>query len=358
MRKIIHIDMDAFYASVEQRDFPEMRGKPVVVGGPPNSRGVVCAASYEARKYGVRSAISCYQAFKLCPSAIFTPPRFEIYKSVSRDIRNIFLEFTDLVEPLSLDEAYLDVTENKKGIAHASVIAKEIRAKIYNTMKLTCSAGVATNKFLAKMASEKNKPNGLYVVLPGDEENFLDAIPLSHFYGIGKKTFERLQSLGLQTGKDLRTFTESQLIAEFGKMGTNFYQMARGIDDREVVPFRDPKSVGVETTFERDSDDFTFLLITLEKLSKELSERLAKKNKKGKTVTLKIKYEDFTQKQRSQSFHRNLYLAEDLFQQSSNLFANVWKENWDPVKKVRLLGVSLTNFEKLVQVPDQPSLFE
>lgn len=357
MKKIIHIDMDAFYASVEQRDFPEMRGRPVVVGGSPHSRGVVSAASYEARKFGVRSAISCYQAYKLCPEAIFTPPRFEVYKSVSKEIRSIFLEYTDLVEPLSLDEAYLDVTSNKLNIPLASTIAKEIRKKIFEKTGLTCSAGVAQNKFLAKMASEKNKPNGLYVVLPGEEKKFLADLPLNHFFGIGKKTYERLSQLGYTKGSELREAEESILIQEFGKMGAVFYRMARGLDDREVIPFRDPKSIGVETTFSHDSGDFSFLILTLESLSKELEERMGRKNKQGKTLTLKTKFEDFTVKQKSISSDSVFYLADNLFQQSSNLLANVWKENTDPFKKIRLLGISVTNFVSETKDQDQPSLF-
>ncbi|MCW7497915.1 DNA polymerase IV [Leptospira levettii] len=357
MRKIIHIDMDAFYASVEQRDFPEMRGKPVVVGGSPHSRGVVCAASYEARKFGIRSAISCYQAYKLCPDAIFTPPRFDVYKSVSKEIRRIFMEYTDLVEPLSLDEAYLDVTTNKLEIPLASTIAKEIRKKIWENTGLTCSAGVATNKFLAKMASEKNKPNGLYVVLPGEEISFLDELPLYQFFGIGKKTFEKLQQLGFSKGKDLRMAEESFLVHEFGKMGAVFYRMARGIDEREVIPFRDLKSIGVETTFTHDSEDFSYFLLKLESLAKELEMRMLKKNKKGKTLTLKVKFEDFTVKQKSITSDVVFFLADNLFQQSSNMLANVWKDNFDPPKKIRLLGLSVTNFYEKDTSEAQPSLF-
>ncbi|WP_039929598.1 DNA polymerase IV [Leptospira yanagawae] len=359
MRKIIHIDMDAFYASVEQRDFPEMRGKPVVVGGSPHSRGVVCAASYEARKFGIRSAISCYQAYKLCPDAIFTPPRFEVYKAVSKKIRSIFFEYTDLVEPLSLDEAYLDVTQNKTNLPLASTIAKEIRKKIWDHTGLTCSAGVATNKFLAKMASEKNKPNGMYVVLPGEEISFLDELPLYQFYGIGKKTFEKLQRMGFTKGKDLRQVDESILIKEFGKMGAVFYKMARGLDEREVIPYRDPKSIGVETTFSHDSDDFSYFLLTLESLAKELEMRMMKKSKRGKTLTLKVKFEDFTVKQKSITSEAFFYLADNLLEQSSNLLATVWKEHIDPPKKIRLLGLSVTNFnEKETKGDgDQPSLF-
>lgn len=357
VRKIIHVDMDAFYASVEQRDFPEMKGKPVVVGGSPHSRGVVCAASYEARTYGIRSAISCYQAYKLCPEAIFTPPRFEVYKEVSKTIREIFLSYTDIVEPLSLDEAYLDVTVNKRNITHASVIAKEIRNLIQKKTNLTCSAGVATNKFLAKMASEKNKPNGLFVVLPGTELEFLSSIPLIKFHGIGVKTFERLTKLGLNYGSDLLKLSESDLVSEFGKSGSVFYQMARGLDDREVIPYRESKSVGVETTFSRDSEDFSFLVFTLKNLAIELTERLAKKQKKGKTISVKVKFADFTTKQKSFTRESIFFLAEDIFEQSSNLLASVWKENWNPVKKVRLLGISLSNMENKNLDTDQPSLF-
>ncbi|BDA80884.1 DNA polymerase IV [Leptospira kobayashii] len=343
MRKIIHIDMDAFYASVEQRDKKEWKGLPVVVGGPPNSRAVVCAASYEARKFGIRSAMPCYQAFKLCPEAIFTPPRFDAYRKVSYEIREIFSEYTDLIEPLSLDEAYLDVTENKKNIPHATTVAKEIREKVFHKTDLTCSAGVSSNKFLAKMASEKNKPNGLAVILPEDAGTFLANLSLSKFHGIGKKTFEKMQSMGLQFGKDLLTLKEEELISHFGKMGRSYFYMARGLDDRPVVPYRDPKSIGVETTFEKDSDDFNFLYTVLDGISKETARRLEKKDKKGKTLTLKIKYADFTNVSRSITSERVLFLASDLLEQSSSLLASLWKESPGQPKKVRLIGISISN---------------
>ncbi len=359
MRKIIHIDMDAFYASVEQRDHKEWIGKPVVVGGPPNSRGVVCAASYEARKYGVRSAISCYQAFQLCPSAIFTPPRFEVYRQVSKEIKEIFLEYTDLVEPLSLDEAYLDVTENKKNIQHASKIAREIREKVNEKTGLTCSAGVAQNKFLAKMASEKNKPNGLHVVLPEDEHSFLSELSLSKFFGIGKKTFEKMQTRGWTYGRDLFLVKEEELIKLFGKMGRYYYQIVRGIDERPVIPYRDPKSVGVENTFHKDSDEYGFLISTLETISNEVARRLSKKNRSGKTITVKIKFSDFTVKSKSWTSETFLYLATDVFLQSSNLFNNLWKEQGPNPQKIRLIGVSISNLNIITPEDDgQLPLFQ
>lgn len=343
MRKIIHIDMDAFYASVEQRDHKEWQGKPVVVGGPPNSRGVVCAASYEARKYGVKSAISCYKAFLLCPTAIFTPPRFEVYKQVSGQIREIFLEYTDLVEPLSLDEAYLDVTENKKNIIHASTIAREIREKVFHKTGLTCSAGVAQNKFLAKMASEKNKPNGLFVVLPDEALSFLSELKLNQFFGIGIKTFEKMQAQGWNLGRDLLAVKEEELIKLFGKMGRYYFQMVRGIDERPVIPYREAKSIGVEITFEKDSSDYDFLLSSLESIAREVARRLSKKNRSGKTVTLKIKYADFTVRSKSITVENFLYLASDLFSQSSLLFTSVWNEGFSKPAKIRLIGISVTN---------------
>jgi len=352
MKKIIHIDMDAFYASVEQRDHVEWRGKPVIVGGSPHSRGVVCAASYEARKFGVKSAMSCYQAYKLCPDGIFAPPRFPVYKQVSREIREIFLEYTDLVEPLSLDEAYLDVTENKKNIPHASTIAREIREKVESKTGLTCSAGVAQNKFLAKMASEKNKPNGLYVVLPNEALTFLSELKLGQFYGIGKKTYEKMNSLGWHCGKDLLPLKEEELIKLFGKMGRYFYQVVRGIDDRPVIPYREPKSVGVEYTFERDSIDYSFLITQIEAIALEVANRLANKNRKGKTITLKIKYSDFLVRSKSLTLDYFLYLASDIFEQSSHLFTSVWKEELDRSKKIRLLGISISNLNTLVTKDD------
>ncbi len=350
--------MDAFYASVEQRDHPEMRGKPVVVGGPPNSRGVVCAASYEARKFGVRSAMSCYQAFQLCPEAIFTPPRFDAYRMVSSEIRAIFHEYTDLVEPLSLDEAYLDVTENKKGIPHASVIAREIREKVFRKTGVTCSAGVAENKFLAKMASEKNKPNGLFVILPEEGAAFLENLSLDKFHGIGKKTYEKMLALGWKTGRDLKQSKEEELTKQFGKMGRYYFQMVRGLDERPVVSFRDPKSIGVETTFEKDSMDLNHLTSVLESIAEEVEERLGRKNKKGKTITLKIKFADFTAKSRSVTVEKFLFLASDLLEQSSILLTGVWKENINPVKKVRLIGISVSNLDLSKKEDDnQLSLF-
>ncbi|GBF52013.1 DNA polymerase IV [Leptospira ryugenii] len=342
-RKIIHIDMDAFYASVEQRDRPEWKGKPVVVGGSPHSRGVVCAASYEARTFGIRSAMPCYRAYQLCPTAIFTAPRFDVYKQISKEIREIFFEYTDLVEPLSLDEAYLDVTTNKRHIPHASTIAKEIRRKVFEKTSLTCSAGVASTKFLAKMASEKNKPNGLCVILPEETESFLSDLSLSQFHGIGQKTALRLKELGYERGRDLLNVKEEELIKLFGKMGKSFFQMMRGIDDRPVVPYREAKSIGVETTFLRDSSDLPFLLSQLNALSEELALRMEKKQRQGKTITIKVKYSDFMVRSKSQSFSNFLYLAHDLFEQSSILFTNLWNEDSEHLQKIRLLGISISN---------------
>jgi DNA polymerase-4 len=347
MRKIIHIDMDAFYASVEQRDHEAWKGKPVIVGGSPSSRGVVCAASYEARKFGVKSAMSCYQAYQLCPNGIFTPPRFEVYRQISHQIREIFFEYTDLVEPLSLDEAYLDVTENKKGIQHASMIAREIRKKVEQKTGITCSAGIAENKFLAKMASEKNKPNGLFVVLPEDSVAFLSDLKLRQFHGIGKKTSEKMLSLGWEYGRDLLSIKEEELIKLFGKMGRFYFQIIRGIDERPVVPSREAKSIGVEITFERDSSEYSFLISTLQSIAVEVSNRLARKNRSGKTLTIKIKYSDFTVRSKSFTFEYFLSLASDIFEQSSILFTSVWKENVDPAKKIRLLGISLSHLNPI-----------
>ena len=246
LRKIIHIDMDAFYASVEQRDFPEYRGKPVVVGGDPNSRSVVSTASYEARKFGIHSAMPTSKAKRLCPHAIFVFPRFSAYKTVSRQINEIFHEFTDLVEPLSLDEAYLDVTENKKGVASATQIAKEIKKRIFEVTELTASAGVAAIKFIAKIASGMNKPNGLTVITPNEAEKFLEELPIGKFYGIGEATEKKMLSLGIKTGKDLKQFTQSELIRHFGKSGSFYYNIVRGDDFREVEPYRTRKSIGAK----------------------------------------------------------------------------------------------------------------
>lgn len=299
-RKIIHIDMDAFYASVEQLDQPHLKGKAIAVGGS-EVRGVVSAASYEARKFGVKSAMSGVQAKKLCKELIFVKPRFERYAEISKKIRKIFLEYTDLVEPLSLDEAYLDVTQNKKGNPSATWIAQEIRQRVFQETGLTCSAGISYNKFLAKIGSDVNKPNGFKTITPKEANDFLEALEIRKFYGIGKVTTEKMYQLGIFTGKDLKAKTQEYLEEHFGKSGTYYYQLVRGIHLSEVKPNRESKSVGAERTFDTNIASEVFLEQKLESIAKELSKRLEKKKLSGKTITLKIKYSDFKLQTRSKS---------------------------------------------------------
>ena len=335
--KIIHIDMDAFFASVEQLDCPDLRGKPIVVGGAGN-RGVVAAASYEARKYGVRSAMSGAKARKLCPDLIFVSPRFERYKEISLQIREIFYEYTDLVEPLSLDEAYLDVTFNKKNNPSATNIAKEIRKKIFEKTGLTASAGVSANKFIAKIASDYKKPNGQTTIKPNKIIPFLDSLDIRKFYGIGKVTAEKMYALGIFTGKDLREKSLPFLQNHFGNSGLYYYEIARGIHRSPVNPVRIAKSIGVERTFEHDEQYQTHLLTPLETLSKELEQRLKKRNLSGRTITLKIKYSDFTTQTRSKTLAKFVSDQSMLFRIGEEL---LFQENLK--NSVRLLGLSVSN---------------
>ena len=335
--KIIHIDMDAFFASVEQLDCPELRGKPIAVGGGGN-RGVVAAASYEARKYGVRSAMSGAKARKLCPDLIFVSPRFERYKEISLQIREIFYEYTDLVEPLSLDEAYLDVTFNKKNNPSATNIAKEIRKKIFEKTGLTASAGVSVNKFIAKIASDYKKPNGQTTIKPNKIIPFLDSLDIRKFYGIGKVTAEKMYALGIFTGKDLREKSLPFLQCHFGNSGLYYYEIARGIHRNPVNPIRIAKSIGVERTFEHDEQYQTHLLTPLDALSKELEQRLKKRNLSGRTITLKIKYSDFTTQTRSKTLAKFVSDQNMLFRIGEEL---LFQENLK--NSVRLLGLSVSN---------------
>jgi DNA polymerase IV len=336
-RKIIHIDMDAFYASVEQLDNPELRGKPLAVGGS-ETRGVVSAASYEARKFGVRSAMSGVQAKRNCPHLIFVRPRFERYKEISKKIRAIFHEYTDLVEPLSLDEAYLDVTQNKKGNPSATLIAQEIRKRIYDELGLTASAGISVNKFVAKVASDYNKPNGQKTVNPEEVEEFLEKLDIRKFYGIGKVTADRMYHLGIFTGKDLKSKTSEFLEEHFSKSGLYFYNIVRGIHNSQVKPNRTTKSVAAEHTFNENLTSEIFMIEKLERISSELENRLKRHNISGKTVTLKIKYSDFTTQTRSKTLP---YFISDkgllLETAKELLFQERMKDS------VRLLGISLNN---------------
>lgn len=336
-RKIIHVDMDAFYASVEQMDNPFLRGKPVAVGGG-ETRGVVAAASYEARKFGVRSAISGYLAKKNCPELIFVKPRFDRYKEISNKIRKIFYEYTDLVEPLSLDEAYLDVTQNKKGNPSATLIAQEIRKRIYNEVGLTASAGISINKFVAKIASDYNKPNGQKTVNPDEVVAFLEELPIRKFYGVGKVTTEKMYQLGIFTGFDLKNKSEEFLEKHFGKSGNFYFNVVRGIHNSDVKPERIAKSVAAEHTFNENLSSEIFMLEKLERIAEELEKRLKKHNIAGKTVTLKIKYSDFTLQTRSKTLPYFISDKALLLETSKELlFQERMKDS------VRLLGISLNN---------------
>ncbi len=341
-RKIIHIDMDAFYASVEQRDFPEYRGKPIIVGGPPEGRGgVVATASYEARKFGIRSAMPSKTAQRLCPHAIFVYPRFDAYKAVSAQIHDILHRYTDIVEPLSLDEAYLDVTKDKQGIGFAMNIASLIKQAIREELQLTASAGVSINKFVAKIASDMDKPDGLTFIGPSAIKAFMEKLPVEKFFGVGKVTAAKMKAMGLHTGADLKKIPETEMIAHFGKPGKFYYQVVRGIDNREVQPHRETKSVSVEDTYQEDLTIKEAMLPELETLSEKLATRLKNFGLKGRTVTVKFKFHDFVIMTRSQSLP-------ELVNDQHNIF-NVVKLILDkaPVdeKRVRLLGVGISNFE-------------
>lgn len=343
-RKIIHIDMDAFYASVEQRDNPEYRGKPIVVGGLPEGRGgVVAAASYEARKFGIRSAMPSKKALELCPEVIFVRPRFEAYKEVSKSIRAIFQRYTDFIEPLSLDEAYLDVTTDKQDVGSAIDIAKQIRRAIREELNLTASAGVSINKFVAKVASDMNKPNGLTFIGPDKVESFMEQLQVEKFFGVGKVTADKMKAMGLHTGADLKKLSQDDLIKHFGKPGKFFYHIVRGIDNRAVQPEREIKSVGAEDTFSYDLTDVNEMNAELDKIAVLVHNRLTRYELKGRTVTLKIKYHDFKLITRSQSF---LYPTNDVATIADTAKILLSHTNLAD-KKIRLLGITLSNFGEL-----------
>jgi len=339
-RKIVHIDMDAFYASVEQRDNPELRGLPVAVGSPA-ARGVVAAASYEAREFGVHSAMPSVTARRKCPDLVFVPPRFDVYKTVSLQIRTIFAEYTPLIEPLSLDEAYLDVTENLKGMEIATEIAAEIRARIKATTGLNASAGISYNKFLAKMASDLNKPNGQAVITPKNGPGFVEQLPVKKFHGVGPATAERMHRLGIETGADLKDQTLEFLIQLFGKSGPYFYGIARGIDNREVRPDRVRKSVGAEDTFAEDIHSFEPAREGLQPLIEKIWRYCEANDIGAKTVTLKVKFADFSQITRSRTFPEALPAITGLEDAVSLLLAPIFP----PRQGIRLLGVTLSSLE-------------
>ena len=344
-RKIIHVDMDAYYASVAQLDNPELRGRAIAVGGN-EIRGVVSAASYEARKFGVKSAMSGFLAKQKCPHLIFVKTNFERYKEISTKIREIFYDYTDLVEPLSLDEAYLDVTENKKGNPSANAIAREIRQRIFDELGLCASAGISINKFIAKVASDINKPNGQKTIHPDEVIQFLEKLAVNKFYGVGKVTAAKMYNLGIFVGNDLKKKPLEELINLFGKSGAHYYNIVRGIHNSAVKPNRIRKSIAAERTFNENISSEIFMLEKLDKIADELEKRMKKSNTKGKTITLKIKYSDFTQQTRSKT--------KTNFMQTKKEFFPVVKEllfQDKLVNSVRLLGLSFANLNTINKEP-------
>ena len=337
VRKIIHVDMDAFYASVEQRDNPELRGKPVAVGG--GVRGVVAAASYEARTFGVRSAMPAVTARRRCPELIFVKPRFDAYRAVSQQIRAIFLDYTPHVEPLSLDEAYLDVSEDLKGIGIATRIAEEIRARIFAETGLTASAGVSYNKFLAKLASDQNKPNGLCVVTPARGPAFVETLPVARFHGVGPKTAAKMAQIGIHTGADLKARSLEWLAAHFGSSAQYYHDLARAICHRQVKADRPYKSVSAEDTFMTDLGEPQALLAELERIGRHVWTRIEAKGLAGRTVNLKVKYADFQIVSRARSLDRPVRGVDEFVETGLTLLRSLLP----PAKSIRLLGLGLSN---------------
>ena len=353
MRKVVHVDMDAFYSSVEQRDNPDLRGKPVIVAWKGN-RSVVCAASYEARAFGVRSAMPAVRAERLCPAAIFVAPDFTRYRAVSKSAREIFKRHTDLIEPLSLDEAYLDVTENRTGLPTATLVARTIREQIRTELKLTASAGVAPNKFLAKLASDWRKPDGLFVIQPEEVDAFLLPLPVGRLPGVGKVTEEKLSKLGIRTVSELRGLELQQLEQEFGRYGVRLYELARGVDESPVVPDRPTKSISVEDTFEHDVP-----LAETEHMIRRLAEKLwfasRKESRVARTVILKLKTSEFKILTRSYTPSSPPSSCEELIEIALRLRERV---DLDPKRRYRLLRVGLANFREAEETTGQPALFE
>ena len=342
-RKIIHVDMDAFYASVEQRDNPELKGQPVAVGG--GHRGVVAAASYESRKFGIRSAMPAITALRRCPDLIFVKPRFDVYRAVSQQIRAIFADYTDLIEPLSLDEAYLDVTEDRLGLGTARAIAEDIRRRIREECQLTASAGVSYCKFIAKLASDQNKPDGLCVITPDKGPAFVATLPVARFHGVGPKTAAKMERLGIRTGADLAAWSREQLDAHFGSSGEYYWKIARGIDERPVRPDRPYKSISAERTFDEDLHDPAGLATELERVTGFAWARVERAAVSGRTVTLKVKFADFTIITRSRSFARPIKARGEFEAAGQALLAGLM-----PVPKgIRLLGLGLHNLNEAVE---------
>jgi DNA polymerase IV len=345
-RKIIHIDMDAFFASIEQLDHPELRGQPLIVGGDPNGRGVVAACSYEARTFGIHSAMACGRARQLCPQAVFVRPRMARYQEISRNIMALFREVTDLVEPLSVDEAFLDVTINRQGEPSATRIAQDLRRTICTTTGLTASAGVSCNKFLAKIASGHNKPDGLTVIPPDRAPAFIAALPIGRFYGVGKVTETKMQGLGIRTGGDLLRFSRQELADLFGKAGLFYYDIARGLDSRPVEPARIRKSIGSETTLAIDLLALEQILPVVVDQVHRVARILADKQTGGRTLTLKIRYSDFTTNTRSSTSPAGFFTASDMLSRLPQLLAATEAGQ----RRVRLLGITVS---QLVGTQDQ-----
>ncbi len=341
VRKIIHVDMDAFFASVEQRDNPEYRDRPLVVGGSPDGRGgVVAAASYEARKFGIRSAMPSARARQLCPTVLFVKPRFAVYKEVSGRIREIFRRYTDLIEPLSLDEAYLDVSADKQGIGSAIAIAQQIREAIRSELQLTASAGVSVNKFVAKVASDMNKPDGLTFIAPHQVPQFMEQLPVEKFFGVGKVTAARMKEMGLHTGAHLKALSEDELVLRFGKSGRFFYNIVRGIDNRPIQPNRISKSVGAEDTFAHDLTDVEEMNKELSKIAAIVAERLQRYSLQGRTITLKIKYSDFRQITRRHTYDDATADAHTIADAARTLLSITDLS----AVRIRLLGITVSGF--------------
>lgn len=339
MRKILHIDMDAFFASVEQRDNPDLRGKPVAVGGS-RERGVVAAASYEAREYGVRSAMPSSLAARKCPHLIFVPPRFEVYREVSHQIRDIFYAYTDLVEPLSLDEAYLDVTENKRQMNSATEIAREIRQRIFDQTGLTASAGISVNKFIAKVASDINKPNGQKLIHPIHIDSFTAELEIKRFFGIGKVTAAKLNAMGIHTGADMRKYTRPELVQLFGKNGRYYYHICRGEDERPVRPNRIRKSVGAERTYSEDLSETEDQQLALSRIAEDVGRRMKQGNYHGKTITVKLRYSDFTTHTRSRSLDHFTDKETEIYAVAVELLVSHPRE-----QALRLMGIAVSNLD-------------
>lgn len=353
-RKIIHIDMDAFFAAVEQRDNPQYRNKPLIVGGKPASRGVVCTCSYEARRYGVHSAMPSSHAYRLCPQAIFVAPRFEAYQEASNSIRKIFAQYTAIIEPLSLDEAYLDVSDTTLCKGSATLMAQEIKARIKQQTQLIASAGISYNKFLAKIASDMDKPDGLYLISPEQGAEFSANLAVHKFHGIGQATYKKMQALGIESGRDLQKYSLALLQQHFGKAGQYYYNICRGIDLRPVNSQRVSQSIGVEITFPEDIEKLDEVMNQLQHLLKQALSKLSEKNLSARTLTIKIKYHNFVQITRSRTISNSLLTAPD--QTLWLLLALLLKNTEVGKRKIRLLGVSLSSLEKTSGLRDYQQL--